>query len=369
MRRGLILISIGLFDERDLSLRAVEEARGCDTLYAEFYTTKLKTDLERLEALVGRPIRMLHRRNLEEDADALIGEADHLRVGVLVGGDCLTATTHISLLIMAAKRGIPFRVIHGSSIITAVAETGLSIYKFGRTVTMPLPGRGSPDSVIRAIYENRMLGLHTLVLMDLDVEEDRYLTVNEALQILLDSGGIGVLDEETLVVGVARLGSEHPHIRAGRAGEIMKESFGEPPQALIIPGRLHFVEAEALKVLGGCPEEAVRAVERFDDLASLINRYLDGCRKVFRELKLNPLPAQIEEEKVKELISHAERYRMDAEYYADGMRITSLAAASYCEGILDAVRLLGLVDFEWPNQLQRRLEPNSSLHPLHEGSF
>lgn len=345
--RGLILISIGLYDERDLSLRAVEEARGCDILYAEFYTTRLETDLGRLESLIGRPIKRLNRRDLEEGAEALLEEADILRVGVLVGGDCLTATTHISLLIMAARRGIPFRVIHGSSILTAVAETGLSIYKFGRKVTLPLPGRGAPDSVIRAIYENRMLGLHTLVLLDLDVEEDRYLTVNEALRILLCSDGVGAIDENTLVVGVARLGSESPHIRAGRAGRLLEESFGEPPQALVIPGSLHFVEAEALRVLWGCSEEDLKSLCNFEGLQALLERYIEGCRRALKELKTRPLPILVGEAEVRELIKHAERYLRDAEYYAEKMNITSLAAASYCEGLLDAVRLLGLVDFQW----------------------
>jgi diphthine synthase len=351
--RGLILISIGLFDEKDLSLRALEEARRCDSIYAELYTTRLATGLERLEALVGRRIRGLRRGDLEEGAEALLEEAERLRVGVMVGGDCLAATTHISLLIMAAKRGIPFRVVHGSSILTAVAETGLSLYKFGRTVTLPLPGRGAPDTVLRAIYENRMLGLHTLVLLDLEVEEDRYLTVKEALQILLASDRLGVLDEGSLVVGVARLGSDAPLIRAGRAGEVMRESFGEPPHVLIIPGSLHFVEAEALKVLGGCPAEALGAVERSDDLAPLISRYLEGCHRVLEELRLAPLPARVGEERVRELISHAERYLRDAEYYADNLRISSIAAASYCEGILDAARLLGLMEFDWPKMPRR----------------
>lgn len=355
MERGLILISIGLFDEWDLSLRALEEARGCDALYAELYTTKLKTDLGRLEALIGRPIKRLRRRDLEEGAEALLEEADNLRVGVLVGGDCLTATTHISLLIMAAKRGIPFRVIHGSSILTAVAEAGLSIYKFGRTVTLPLPGRGVPDSVLRAIYENRMLGLHTLILLDLEVEEDRYLTVNEALKILLGSDRLGALDEETLVVGVSRLGSDNPQIKAGRAGEIAKESFGEPPQALIISGDLHFVEAEALRILGGCPEGDLQPPGRFMNLQGLIERYLEGCRRALREMRMRPLPGQVGEKEVKKLINHAERYLRDAEYYADRMGITSLAAISYCEGILDAARLLRLIDLQWPTGTKESL--------------
>jgi diphthamide biosynthesis methyltransferase len=34
----------------------------------------------------------------------------------------------------------------------------------------------------------------------------------------------------------------------------MNHDFGGPPYSLIFPGKLHFMEAEALKVLGGAPE-------------------------------------------------------------------------------------------------------------------
>jgi len=41
------------------------------------------------------------------------------------------------------------------------------------------------------------------------------------------------------------------------------------------------------------------------------------------------------------------RYLEDAEHYAEERRATALASVSYAEGILDALRLLGLVEFEW----------------------
>ncbi len=72
-------------------------------------------------------------------------------VGVLIGGDCLSATTHVSLLLEATEQGVETRIIHGSSIFSAVAETGLSLYKFGRTVTMPFPEKGPADTVLRGI--------------------------------------------------------------------------------------------------------------------------------------------------------------------------------------------------------------------------
>jgi len=344
---GLSLISIGLSDEKDLSLRALEEARSCDALYAETYTTKIDTTLERLAALIGKPVDPLPRSRLEEQSDALLGEARRRRVGLLVGGDCLTATTHISLLLDARRRGIPTRVVHGSSILTAVAETGLSIYKFGKTVTLPLPEKGPADAVLNALEENLNRGLHTLILLDLDSEAGRYLGISRAVDILIDAARPEAFNGDTLTVGVARLGMEDAVIRAGRAGALAEADFGAPPHSIIVPGRLHFLEAEAMKVIGGWPgaPENERGASRSID--GLIEKYARSCRGALDGMRLKRLPREVGESNVKDLIEHAERYLRDAMYYAAERKATALASVCYSEGVLDALRLLGLIDFEW----------------------
>ena len=79
----LTLISIGLADERDLSLRALEEARRCDALYAEAYTTILDTDIQRLSALIGKPVEPLPRSAYEESSEGLLHQAESIDVGGL----------------------------------------------------------------------------------------------------------------------------------------------------------------------------------------------------------------------------------------------------------------------------------------------
>ena len=343
----LTLISIGLADERDLSLRALEEARSCDILYAELYTTVLDTDIQSISSLIGKPITLLPRKGLEEASDSLIDEAEKQKVGILVGGDALSATTHASLILEAHKRGITSKVVHGSSALTAVAETGLSLYKFGKTVTLPLPERGPPDTVLRTIDENRENDLHTLVLLDLDAEADHYLTINQAITYLLEAERPETFNGEILVVGVARLGREDNVIRAGRASDLADHDFGAPPQALIVPGRLHFLESEALKVIGGCPQEALENHKPQGELERLIEKYGAACRRALDEMEVQLLPRMMTDEEVKTLIDHAARYLKDAEHYARERKATALASVSYAEGILDALRLLGLVDFEW----------------------
>jgi len=348
MTTGLHLISIGLYDEKDLSLRALEEARNCDVLYAEMYTTKLETTIERLSDLIGKPIEALSRSRLEEASGALLDESELFGVGILIGGDCLAATTHISLLIEARRRGIPTHIINGSSILTAIAQTGLSIYKFGRTVTLPLPDKGPANTILDTVKENMVHGLHTLILLDLDAEKSRYLTIREAASILMETDKPHIFNGETLIVGVARLGSDEPVIKAEKARKIVEMGFGVPPHSIVIPGSLHFMEVEALKVIGGCPEEAFeRHHKPLGRLEYLIEKYLVSCSRALERLKLRPLPFEVGEAAVKDLIAEAERYLKDAEYYAQEWRATALASVCYSEGILDALRLLGLVEFEW----------------------
>ncbi len=343
----LTLISIGLTDHTDMSQRALQAARDCDILYAELYTMILDTDPQRLSEAIGRTVTELPRGRMEEGSASLIKEAQRGDVGVLVGGDALTATTHISLLLEAAKKGVKTRVVHGSSILTAVAETGLSPYKFGRTVTLPLPEKGPPDTVLATLLENREHGLHTLVLLDLDTVNREAHTINRAINILLDADRPESIKGGTLTVGVARLGWEGQEIKAGSAEEIADHDFREPPHALIVPGTLHFHEAEALRTIAACPEEALERHNPVGELDRLIEKYSEGCRKVIRELNPKDLPRTVTLEDVKALTGHAANYLDDGEYYQTGQKATALASVSYAEGILDALRLLGLVEFEW----------------------
>jgi len=347
MSSGLSLISIGLSDEMDLSLKALEEVRNCDLLYFEAYTTKLNTSVSALRTLFGKDVAELRRSDLEEASKEMIEKAKSRRIGILVGGDCLTATTHISLIIEAKRMGVPTRIIHGSSILTAVAETGLSLYKFGRTVTMPLPEKGSAKPVIEAVCDNLEHGLHTLILLDIDVESDRFVTVNDALKVLFKSDIIEQINEETLVIGLSKLGWSESLIAVGKASDIAGRDFGEPPHALIIPGKLHFVEEEALHVLHGCSEELLKERRMPSQIDDLISKYVSSCERVMDELKVQGLPKMIHSKEVEDLINNARRYLDDALYFSSVKKPAALVSISYLEGILDALKLLGLVDFEW----------------------
>jgi diphthine synthase len=133
-------------------------------------------------------------------------------------------------------------------------------YKFGKTVTVPFPENFS-ETPYNVIAQNKKLGLHTLCLLDLKVEEKRFLSINEALALLLEieqKRKEDIVTPNTVVVGVAKAGSGAPSLKADFAEELVKYDFGEPPQSLIFLGNLHFMETEALVAFAGAPEKLRR---------------------------------------------------------------------------------------------------------------
>ena len=60
--------------------------------------------------------------------------------------------------------------------------------------------------------------------------------------------------DDWLVVGAARIGSPDEKVRAARGRELKAVAFGDTPHTIVIPSRLHFMEAEALKVFSGASD-------------------------------------------------------------------------------------------------------------------
>lgn len=80
------------------------------------------------------------------------------------------------------------------------------------------------------------------------------------------------------------------------------------------------------------------------------------AEKVFGELKRNQTPISLTEEMVASVLSYAKDYLEDAKYYkTQGNLETSLTSVAYCEGLLDALRLIGSVNFEWPTNQEKKL--------------
>lgn len=85
-------------------------------------------------------------------------------------------------------------------------------------------------------------------------------------------------------------------------------------------------------------------------LKELASKYIRSSEKVLAEIKLAQDVVVIDEEKIKGIIESAKHYLNDAKYYGERNKLeTSLASVAYCEGLLDALRMLGVVEFAWPS--------------------
>ncbi|MEK6907392.1 MAG: diphthine synthase [Nanoarchaeota archaeon] len=233
----LYLIGLGL-DSKDISLNALEAIKKCKKVYLESYTSFGFT-VKEIEKIIKRKIIVAERELIENNSDNILKEAKKQDIGILVYGDPLFATTHINYLIDAKKDNIKFKIIHSSSILNAIAETGLSLYNFGKTTSIPFNNE-SIITPVNVIKDNLKLGLHTLILLDLDPKNKRFLTISHALE-YLSRNNIN-LD----CIACSALGTSKQEIRYGSIEKLKKLKFNKYPQCLIIPGKLHFIEEEAL---------------------------------------------------------------------------------------------------------------------------
>jgi len=79
------------------------------------------------------------------------------------------------------------------------------------------------------------------------------------------------------------------------------------------------------------------------------------AENVCGELKRTKMPINLTEEMLTTVLSYANDYLEDAKYYkAQGKLETSLTSVAYCEGILDSLRLIGAVNFEWPTKQENK---------------
>jgi len=248
----LLLIGIGLWDETDISLKGLTALAECDAAYAEAYTNRMSEGtLDRLGDLAEKKISVLTREQVE-DGKKLVAEAMEKDVVLLVPGDPMISTTHVSLVLQARKEGVDVALIHGCSILSAaIGVSGLQTYKFGKPVTLAHWSENyKPTSTYDTLKSNQERGLHTLLFLDL--KEGEPMPPKEAVELLMKleqevKGGL--ISDDTKLIVLSRVGGPGQKITYGELGGLKAAELGEPPSIIILPGKLHFMEEEALEGL------------------------------------------------------------------------------------------------------------------------
>ncbi len=250
----LTFIGLGLDNEGGITLKGLEIAKQADLVLAELYTSLMPNlSINNLEKLIQKPLVILDRHAIEENAQqTILDHAKSKRVALLVPGDPMVATTHIDLRLRAEKQGIPTRVVAAASIQTVGALVGLQSYKFGRTITLPFLFGAPAESPYDYLKKNLQASLHTLILLDLNVEKREFMTAGDGIRYLAgieEKRKEKVFQENTLTIAIARAGADDMIIQAGTAKQLQRRNIGSPPHCLIVPTKLHFMEAEALRIL------------------------------------------------------------------------------------------------------------------------
>jgi diphthine synthase len=269
----LYLIGLGLCNEKDITVRGLEYIKQSDYIYMEYYTSILGIDSSKLEEYYGKKIILADREMIEIGFDKeILEKAKTSKVSLLVVGDPFSATTHIDLYLRCIHEGVKVEVVNNASILNSIGITGLSLYRFGETVSIPFfTEKWRPYSFYDKICRNYNNDLHTLILLDIKVKEiseenlakgkkiyekPRFMTVNQALEELLEASkkseniieNKGLITEENLCYGVARIGSESQIVKAGKIKDIIKFDFGKPLHSVVICAKtLSSIEKEVVE--------------------------------------------------------------------------------------------------------------------------
>ncbi|XP_022087260.1 diphthine methyl ester synthase-like [Acanthaster planci] len=270
----LYFIGLGLGDAQDITVKGLEVVKRAKKVYLEAYTSILTVGKEGLEEFYGRDLILADRDMVEQQSDELFRDAHAEDIAFLVVGDPFGATTHTDLALRARREGIEYKVIHNASIMNAIGCCGLQLYNFGETVSIVFwTDTWSPDSYYDKIASNMRNGLHSLCLLDIKVKEQsienmmrgrkiyeppRYMTVSQAASQLIkilerkreseDQENLA-FTEDTVCVGVARVGSDTQQMAAGTLQQLASVDLGGPLHSLVIAGKMHPLELEMLRLI------------------------------------------------------------------------------------------------------------------------
>lgn len=239
----LYFVGIGLADEKDISVKGLEAVKKADFIFLESYTSIFNCPVKDLENFYGRKIIKADRNLVEKNSDEILDKAKAKNVCFLVAGDPMCATTHADLLLRAKEKNVEVEIIHNASIVSAIGAVGLEVYKFGKITSIPFENKNvkSPYEAMKVNLKNKM---HTLFLIDLRPDENKFLTIKEAIEYLIREG----MKKTMKVLACARIGSKSQKIAYGEAEKLLDIDFGNPPYCLVVPAELHFMEEGMLKL-------------------------------------------------------------------------------------------------------------------------
>jgi len=336
----LWFVGLGISGFKSIPSEALDVLSKADIVYLEQFTSPIgKSDLTKIKnATKGEFI--LAKRWLVEDGKEILKNAKKKKVVLLAYGDPYIATTHIELRTRAIEEKIKTHSIHASSSLTSmIGECGLHFYKVGRIATI-MSEMKSLTTPYYVIYKNIIEGNHTVLLLEYNQDKDFFLDPKDALKGLLETekGQIrNVISSSTYVIVASRIGFKDQSIISGKISSLKKTDFGKPPHTVIIPGRLHFTESDALKIFGQCIDEPFDNTEKVKKISiQMMKKYVPMVREALEEVE----PLYKDQKEFHGILENAELYVKDAEkFLEDGQDEVAILSIGYADGLVDALRL------------------------------
>ncbi len=347
----LWFVGLGISGLDGASANAIHALKKADMTFFENFTSPIpRQDLLKIKKLVKGKITIAPRW-MVEDGKTILALAKKKNVVLLAYGDPYVATTHLELRTRAEKDKIKTRTIHAASAITSlIGECGLHHYKIGRPVTImrELP---SLATVYYTIYENMVKGSHSLLILEFDNSSNFFLDPKEAITNLLETEKgqkRNVIDQSTFALVASRIGSKSQKIISGKLGNLVKTDFGKPPHTIIIPGRLHFTEHDAIKIFSTSLDEPFDNSSKIVKISDqMLSKYIPKARGALEEV----VKMFKDDKTLGPVIENAQLYIDDAEkFQKEGKEELAVLSIGYAEGLIDALRLSKGID-PWAQSL------------------
>ncbi|MCX8162993.1 MAG: diphthine synthase [Candidatus Micrarchaeota archaeon] len=248
------LIGLGIGSASGLSLEALKILKKINKIFIERYTSFLEEEeVKKIENILSKKIILLEREEVENEK-IILDQLEKEDCALIVCGDPLIATTHISLVISCKKLNHKIKIIHNSSILSAAISTsGLQVYRFGKICTIAYwKEKYQPTSFLKIIKTNKKIDAHSLCLLDIDKELGA-MSAKKALEIIFlaqKKAKQKILTQKDRIIVLSCLGRENQKIWAGRIEKLLeKKEDIVGPAVIIIPSKMHFVEEEYFQIL------------------------------------------------------------------------------------------------------------------------
>ena len=341
----LWFVGLGISGTRSIPIEVVKIIQEADFVYLEAFTSPIsKQHEDEIKNMVNGSFKIA-KRWLVEDGQEILKTSKSSTAVLLSYGDPYVATTHIELRTRAKLENIETNTIHSASAITSmVGEAGLQFYKVGRMVTI-MNEKKSTITPYTAIFKNLTQGLHSIILLEYNHDENYFLDPKDAISNLLDvekEQKRNVLNNDTFAIIASRIGFETQKIISGKFSNLLKVDFGEPPHSIIITGKLHFTESDAINVLTECLDKPSDNSTRIKSTSvQMIEKYVPMVRKALEEIR----PLYNDSKEFQEVFENAELYIDDAEnFLKQGKDENAVLSIGYADGLVDALRIAKGID-------------------------